>query len=79
MQQLSLLNRVIVNNLGTELHYVDGGLQYLKYLNGIQTWWLHGQRHRTDGPAYIAPSGLKEYWLHGKQVSEEEFNKRRNK
>ena len=31
----------------------------------LQVWWLNGQFHRTDGPAYIdtRTGGRKAWWL----------------
>ena len=34
--------------------------------DGTKGWWLHGKRHREDGPAVERASGTKEWWLHGK-------------
>ena len=34
------------------------------FRNGYQYWWLNGQWHRTDGPAYInRTNGYKAWYL----------------
>jgi hypothetical protein len=33
--------------------------------DGSQAWYLHGRRHRADGPAVIWPDGHREWWQHG--------------
>jgi hypothetical protein len=38
---------------------------------GTKMWWLHGKRHREDGPAVERANGHKEWWLHGKQHRED--------
>jgi hypothetical protein len=30
---------------------------------GYKAWYLHGQRHRVDGPAIERADGTKEYWV----------------
>ena len=34
--------------------------------NGTQSWWLNGERHRENGPAYISVCGTKQWYLNGK-------------
>ena len=36
-----------------------------------KTWWLHGKRHREDGPAIEWANGVKAWYLHGKQHRED--------
>ena len=33
---------------------------------GTKNWYLHGKRHREDGPAVEWPDGGKEWWLNNK-------------
>jgi hypothetical protein len=33
--------------------------------NGSKSWWLNGNLHRTDGPAFERADGSKEWWLNG--------------
>ena len=35
------------------------------YPDGSKEWYLNGNLHRTDGPAYEGADGLKEWWLNG--------------
>jgi hypothetical protein len=35
------------------------------YDDGTKEWWLHGKRHREDGPAIEGGSGYKQWWLNG--------------
>ena len=44
--------------------------------NGNKEWYLHGRRHREDGPAVECVSGYKEWWLRGEELAEDEFNNR---
>jgi len=46
------------------LHRVDGPA-WISGVNGHQEWYLHGKRHRVDGPAIIDATGLQEWYLHG--------------
>jgi hypothetical protein len=32
--------------------------------NGTKKWYLHGKRHREDGPAIEYPNGTKQWYLH---------------
>ena len=48
--------------LGDDLHNVDGPA----VVNGRhQEWWIHGLRHRDNGPAVEYSDGSQEYWLYG--------------
>jgi len=38
---------------------------------GAKEWWLHGKRHREDGPAFEFADGSKSWWLHGKPHRED--------
>jgi len=35
--------------------------------DGSQSWFLNGQRHRTDGPAVIWADGSRTWWLNGQR------------
>ena len=35
------------------------------FSDGSQAWWLHGKRHREDGPAVIYLDGYQAWYLHG--------------
>jgi hypothetical protein len=37
--------------------------------DGFQAWWLHGKRHRVDGPAVIYPSGRQEWWINDQDIT----------
>ena len=37
---------------------------------GNKEWWLNGQLHREDGPAYCWFAGHKEWWLNDKRYRE---------
>jgi hypothetical protein len=37
--------------------------------NGSKEWYLNGELHRTDGPAFEGADGSKEWRLNDKQVS----------
>jgi hypothetical protein len=38
---------------------------------GDRTWWLHGVRHRHDGPAEEFASGARVWWLNGEKHRED--------
>jgi hypothetical protein len=37
-----------------------------EYANGTKQWFLDGNPHREDGPAYEGSSGTKQWYLNGK-------------
>jgi hypothetical protein len=39
--------------------------------NGDKSWYLHGKRHKTDGPAVEYNNGTKIWYLHGKTHRED--------
>jgi len=45
------------------------------YSDGSKRWYLNGEFHREDGPAYVEPNGTKAWYLNGKEVSQQEFKK----
>lgn len=57
-------------------HRVDGPA--IEFANGEKHWYIRGQRHREDGPACERANGDKQWFIHGKELTEEEFNQRRN-
>lgn len=40
----------------------------------IRSWYIHGNHHRTDGPAIERSDGTVAYFVQGKQLTEEEFH-----
>ena len=46
--------------------YMSGGLNG-KYIaiDGTETWYQNGQKHRLDGPARIWTDGSQEWWQNG--------------
>ena len=40
---------------------------------GAKEWYLNGELHREDGPAYEHPNGHKEWYLHDEQVHPEQI------
>jgi hypothetical protein len=53
-------NQIWHNKKG-QFHREDGPAFLSK--NGIQTWWINGDRHRIDGPAFIGIDGTQEWWV----------------
>jgi hypothetical protein len=41
------------------------------YADGSKYWYLNGQRHREDGPAFERRDGYKSWWLNGKRHRED--------
>ena len=41
------------------------------YSNGTKEWYLNGELHREDVPAYEHLDGYKEWWLNGKPIHPE--------
>jgi len=41
------------------------------YPDGTKCWWLNGQRHREDGPAYEFANGNKSWFLNDKRHRED--------
>jgi hypothetical protein len=42
-----------------------------EYADGTKEWWLNGEIHRVDGPAWEYADGRKEWWLNGKYHRED--------
>ena len=59
-----------------ELHREDGPA--IAYVNGDKYWYINGQCHREDGPAIECADGGKQWYINGKQLTEAEFNSRKN-
>ena len=36
--------------------------------DGTATWYIHGRKHRLDGPAIEGRYGYHEYWVDGSQI-----------
>ena len=58
-----------------KLHREDGPA--IEYFNGDKEWYKEGQYHREDGPAVEYSNGNKCWYINGKELTEEEFNKRK--
>jgi len=41
------------------------------YEDGSKHWFLHGEKHREDGPAFERADGYKSWYLHGKRHRED--------
>ena len=41
------------------------------YADGSKSWYLNGQRHREDGPAFDRRDGYKAWYLNGKRHRED--------
>jgi hypothetical protein len=39
------------------------------YCNGPESWYVHGQLHRLDGPAIMRPEGSQWWWIQGVDVT----------
>lgn len=74
----------------TKIIHDNGIIEYFKngklhrkngpaYINGdFQVWYKNGKRHRKSGPAII--NGDHQVWyLSGKELTEEEFNLKKEK
>ncbi len=47
-----------------KLHREEGPA--IDWLNvGTKSWWLNGDRHRSDGPSIECTNGYKAWWVHG--------------
>ena len=70
---------------GTKEWYKDGKLHRLvdpaiEHSNGTKEWYKDGKLHRLDGPAIIlANNGGVQWWINGIQLSEKEFEERKQK
>jgi hypothetical protein len=45
--------------------------EVMVYTNGSKSWYLNGQRHREDGPAFEGADGNKYWYLNGKPHRED--------
>jgi hypothetical protein len=45
---------IVVKNEHGHLHCIDGPA--IEFSNGIKQWWINGNIHRLDGPAFITPA-----------------------
>ena len=64
-------------NKNNELHREDGPAD--EWASGTKSWYLNGKLHREDGPAVECASGSKYWYLNDKELTEKEFNNRKNK
>ena len=62
--------------LNGELHREDGPAE--EYSCGTKKWWLYGELHREDGPAVVWSGGGEHWFLHGIELTEEQFNEKKN-
>ncbi len=58
-----------------KLHREDGPAAI--FPDGIQKWYINDQLHREDGPAAIFPDGKQFWYINGKQLTEQQFNDRK--
>jgi len=63
--------------LNGKRHREDGPAS--EYADGTRYWFLNGKFHREDGPAIEDADGTKSWYLNNVSLSEEEFNRRRQK
>lgn len=63
-------------NAAGQYHRLEGPA--IEWPGGAYEWWRDGVPHREDGPAVADPEGgLKIWFLDGVELTEEEFNARR--
>ena len=55
------------------------GYELVTLTSGTKIWYLNGERHREDGPAYEGIRNNKEWWLNGEQLDFEWFLKNPNR
>lgn len=55
------------------LHNDEGPALITRF--GVEEWWVHGKRHRTDGPAILYPNGKGAYYIDNVELTETEFHK----
>ena len=58
------------------LHREDGPA--IEFADGTKSWLVNGKLHRKDGPAIEFADGTKYWYINDRQLTEEEFNKRKN-
>ena len=63
-----MTDQVYRNKMG-QLHRKDGPA--VIYSDGIQYWYINGNRHRENGPAAIFPNGT-QYWFIKDQLHRED-------
>lgn len=47
---------------------------YLVDRFGTKKWYVNGELHREDGPAYEDTNADKEWWLNGIKLTKQEFD-----
>lgn len=45
---------------------------YAEYSDGSKEWFMRGETHRLDGPAFIGCHNRKLWYVDGKEVTEEQ-------
>ena len=43
----------------------------MEYPNGDKCWYIHGKRHREDGPAIEYADGYKAWYINGMRQNED--------
>ena len=61
--------------LNDKRHREDGPA--IERVDGSKEWWINGYLHREDGPAVECANGNKEWWINDRELTEEEFLKRK--
>jgi 2'-5' RNA ligase len=59
-----------------KLHRTDGPA--IEWADGDKAWYVNDKLHRTDGPAVELADGSKAWYVNGRELTEEEFNRRRH-
>lgn len=69
---------------GTKYWYINGKHHRedgpaIEFENGTKYWYRNGVIHRLDGPAVEFANGNKEWWINGRSLTEENFEKERQR
>ena len=51
----------------------EGDLAYLHLWDGTKRWYLNGEKHREDGPAFERENGTKYWFLNGEELYHAEW------
>jgi hypothetical protein len=60
------INRFVVKQMNGYKIYKINNIEYHKYDNGIQGWYMNGKFHKNDGPAVICANGDKYWYINDK-------------
>jgi hypothetical protein len=68
---------------GTKYWYINGKLHRedgpaIEWASGTKEWYNNGKLHREDGPAIEYANGDKWWYINGEELTEEQFNARKN-